>query len=123
MTRFDSSRLSSLVLLRSTVNSVAWAPHGVGLCLATASADGNVGILTYKRMHAREFGEGFTLCVSCNVESVHSSIYHFLAIHPLADLMCVLSCLTTADTNNWDRDVFAAHAGGVNSVSWVSQLL
>jgi protein transport protein SEC13 len=32
----------------ASVNSVAWAPHVFGLCLAAASADGTVSVFSYR---------------------------------------------------------------------------
>ncbi|GMP35272.1 hypothetical protein CsSME_00007781 [Camellia sinensis var. sinensis] len=30
----------------SSLNSIAWAPHELGLCLACGSSDGNISVLT-----------------------------------------------------------------------------
>ena len=31
---------------KSSVNSIAWAPHELGLCLACGSSDGNISVFT-----------------------------------------------------------------------------
>ncbi|KAG7997732.1 hypothetical protein I3843_01G224300 [Carya illinoinensis] len=116
---------------KSSVNSIAWAPHELGLCLTCGSSDGNILIFvakldggwdTLRIDKARSLGVTF---VSWALSTALDALVGFGLLNPVQKL-CFGGCDNTVKVwklyeGNWKVDCFPAlhmHIDWVHDVAW-----
>lgn len=113
--------------VHTSVNSISWAPHEMGLILACASSDGNVSILEYRDEWVHSFFQNDSL--GCNSVSwaPYSALGSILEDGSSVRRLVTGSCDNTVriwshnvQSNKWQEESKQAspHADWVRDVAW-----